>query len=135
GYAYHHPRSQAPLHMTVTEVPVITAADNHVPEQAQEITIPSEVCGQLTEGDARHWYAVTARRGEVLWLEAFGTRIGAPVDLDLTVLDAAGKKELMKAAASVENLGGYRFPTAHPDPAGRWVAPADGRYLILVRNL
>ena len=35
----------------------------------------------------------------------------------------------------IRNVGGHSFPTGHLDPAGRWVVPADGRYLILVRNL
>jgi hypothetical protein len=136
AFAYHHLGSNAPVLISVTDVPVIvSASDNSVPAHAQEITVPCEVSGQLTEGDERHWYAVSARRGEVLWLEAFGARLGSPIDLDLAVLDSLGKKELLKFSNTVENLGGYRFPTAHPDPAGRWVAPADGRYLILVRNL
>ncbi len=146
AFPYHHPGSHAPVLISVTDVPVIIGtSDNNVPDRAQEITVPCEVSGQLADGDHRHWYAVRARRGEVLWLEAFGTRIGSPVDLDLAVLDPTphtplakggiGGLELLKLAGTVENLGGYRFPTAHPDPAGRWVAPADGRYLILVRNL
>ena len=136
AFAYHHSGSHAPVQIGVTDVPVIGGtSDNNVPDRAQEITIPCEVSGQLAEGDQRQWYAVRARRGEVLWLETFGARIGSPVDLDLAVLDPLGKKELLKLLGTVENLGGYRFPTAHPDPAGRWVAPADGLYLILVRNL
>ncbi|MCH7989087.1 MAG: pre-peptidase, partial [Planctomycetes bacterium] len=35
----------------------------------------------------------------------------------------------------MQNIGGTRFPSTHLDPAGRWVVPADGRYLILIRNL
>jgi hypothetical protein len=89
----------------------------------------------LTAGDERDWFAVRARRGEVFWLEALGARIGAPVDLDVAVLDPSGQKELVKLSDCLENLGGNRFPMSHPDPAGRWVAPADGRYLIVVRNL
>lgn len=136
AFAYHYPGSNAPVLMSVTDVPVATAVvDNHSPDHAQEIAVPAEVCGQLTDGDERHWYAVRARRGEVFWLESFGTRIGSPVDLDVRVLDLDAKSELMKLAGTLENLGGSRFPTAHPDPTGRWVAPADGRYLIQVRNL
>jgi hypothetical protein len=136
AFAYHYPGSNAPVLMAVTDVPVITAsADHHDPDRAQELMVPCEACGQLTDGDERHWYAVRARRGEVLWLEAFGTRAGSPVDLDVRVLDANGKDELLKLDGTPDNLGGARFPTAHPDPAGRWVAPADGRYMIQVRNL
>jgi hypothetical protein len=136
AFAYQHPGSHAPIFISVTDLPVtVGASSNSAPDRAQEISVPGEISGQLAEEDQRHWYAVRARRGDVLWLGAFGARLGAPVDLDVTVLDPLGKKELLKLAGTVENLGGYRFPMAHPDPAGRWVVPADGRYLILVRNL
>jgi hypothetical protein len=132
----YHPGGHAPVLLSVTDVPVLAAApDNHAPGRAQEIAAPCEVSGHLENGAERHWYAVRVRRGEVLWLEAFGARIGSPVSLDLTVLDPPGRRELLRLSDALEDLGGARFPTAHPDPAGRWVAPADGRYLILVRDL
>ncbi len=135
-FPYHYPGAHAPVLLSVTDVPVIAgAADNTAADHAQEIGVPCEVSGQLADGDERHWYAVRVRKGEVLWLEAFGARIGSPVDLDLTVLDPGGRKELLKLADSLDDIVGYCFSTAHSDPAGRWVAPADGRYLILVRNL
>jgi hypothetical protein len=134
AFAYHHPGGQAPVLIGVTDVPVVSAEGNQLPERAQEINTPCEVSGRLQGGDERHWYAVRARRGEVLWLEAFGERIGSPVDLAVAVLDPSGTRELANLPGCVENVGGYRFPTAHADPAGRWVAPADGRYLVLVRN-
>ena len=82
AFPYYHPGSHAPALVGVTDVPVVSAApDNTVPDHAQAVEVPCEVSGQLTEGDERHWYAVRARRGEVLWLEAFGSRIGSPVDL------------------------------------------------------
>jgi len=135
SFTYSYPGSNAPVLIGVTDLPVIAASDNRTADRAQEVTVPCAVNARLIEGDERHWYAVHARKGEVLWLEAFGARLGAPVDLDVTVLESTGKKELLKLAATVENLGGYRFPTDHPDPTGRWVVPADGRYLILVRNV
>lgn len=136
AFPYYYPGSQAPILVGMTDVPVTAGApDNHFPDHAQEIAVPCEVSGQLTEGDERHWYSVHARRGEVFWLEAFGERIGSSVDLAVAVLDSSGQRELAKLADCRDNLGGYRFPTMHSDPSGRWVAPANGRYLILVRNL
>ena len=60
------------------------------PTTAQEIPWPCEVSGRLEAGDEKDWYLLHARRGEVVWLELFGERIGSPVDLDLSVLDARG---------------------------------------------
>src|SRR5690606_31776138 len=118
-----------------TDVPVLREAESHAtPESAQLVTVPSEVSGQLIEGDEKDWFAVDARRGETLWIEAFGERIGSPVDLDLVVL-AADQRELLHLTDEVENVGGMRFPTNHSDPSGRFVAPADGRYFLMLRNL
>lgn len=136
AFGYHPSGSHTSIALCVTDVPVVLdAADNHAAETAQPVEVPCEVSGQLIEADEKDWFAVEARRGEVLWLEAFGERIGSPVDLDLLVLDASGQQELAQFSDCLENLGGYRFPTEHRDPAGRWVAPADGRYLIMVRSL
>ena len=153
-FAFHYPGGHAPVLIGVTDVPVVAAApENFDADHAQELSVPCEVSGQLTCGDAKQWYAVQARRGDVLWLEAFGERLGSRVDLDLTILDPAGPHPLLKLADNWQSLGGYwvptvrtptangervgafRFSTMHLDPSGRWVAPADGRYLILVRNL
>lgn len=136
AFPYHYPGSDAPVMMCATDVPVVQdVPGNHSPGSAREIPVPCEVSGQLAAGDEQDWFAVQARRGDVLWLEAFGERIGSPVDLDLVVLDPLGQRELEHFSDASQNSGGYRLPLNHLDPAGRWVAPADGRYLILLRNL
>lgn len=135
AFPYYYPGAHAPLLIGVTNVPVVVGTTgNHHPEQAQEIAVPCEVSGQLTSVDQHAWFAVRARKGEVLWIEALGARIGAPVDLDIIVADEH-QRELLHLSDNLQNLGGTRFPTDHTDPAGRFVVPADGKYLILVRNL
>jgi hypothetical protein len=135
-FAYRHPQFEDPIPIGLTDQPVVVESSaNHTPAAAQPIDFPCEVSGQLIGGDERDWYSIEARRGEVLWLEAFGRRIGSPVDLDLTVLDANGTQELARFSDEMKNVGGNGFPTDHLDPSGRWVAPADGRYAIVVRNL
>jgi hypothetical protein len=135
GFAYRLLQSD-PILIGTTDVPVVLdRAANHTPETAQRLSVPCEVSGQLIAGDERDWYAIDARRGQVLWLEGIAARIGAPVDLDISLLDSSGQRELARFSDEVKNIGGKPFSTAHLDPAGRWVAPADGRYLILVRNL
>jgi hypothetical protein len=134
-FAYRLPGGHAPVPISVTDVPVQLESTASSPQSAQKIPIPSEVSGQLVAGDEKDWFSFTARRGEVLWLEGFGERIGSPVDLDITVLDDVAEKELARFQDETSNLGGKRFPSSHLDPAGRFVVPGDGRYLVLVRSL
>ncbi|MBC8114303.1 MAG: hypothetical protein H7062_08000 [Candidatus Saccharimonas sp.] len=135
SFPFHLPGSHAPVVIGITDVPVVLdGADNHSPASAREIVVPCEVSGQLVAGDERDWFAIPARRGEVLFIEALGQRIQSPVDLQISVLDALGERELAQFGDEVQNIGGA-FPTGHLDPAGRWVCPADGRYLFAVRNL
>jgi hypothetical protein len=134
-FPYYYPGGHAPVLIGVSDVPVVAATGDHrLPDQAREIAVPSTISGQLTEGDERHWFALRAHRGEVFCLEAFGERIGSPVELGVAVLDSSGQRELVKLSECLDRLGQSRFPMAHADPSGRWVAPADGRYLIVVRN-
>ncbi|MBC7816197.1 MAG: PPC domain-containing protein, partial [Planctomycetaceae bacterium] len=135
SFPFQLPGSHAPVMIGVTEVPVVLDHDgNHSPSSAQEIAVPCEVSGQLVTGDERDWFAIPARRGEVFFIEALGQRIQSPVDLQISVLDPSGQQELVQFGDEVRDIGGA-FPTAHLDPAGRWVCPADGRYLVTIRNL
>jgi hypothetical protein len=130
------PGAPAPALVGVIDVPVVLDNENnHQPATAQEIPWPCEVSGRLEAGDEKDWYLLHTRRGDVLWLELFGERIGAPVDLDLSVLDAGGKRELLHLADSLEDPKDGAVSTSHSDPSGRWVAPATGDYRILVRNV
>ncbi|MBS0261739.1 MAG: hypothetical protein JSS02_07245 [Planctomycetes bacterium] len=136
GIAFDYPGGHAPVAIGVTDLPVIRdAAANHSAEQAQAISTPCEVSGQLLDRDERDWYAVTTLKGEVLHLEVFGERIGSPVDLQLSIFDPSGRNELAHFADDTRQLGDTVLATSHLDPAGRWVAPADGRFLIEIRNL
>jgi hypothetical protein len=135
GFAYQFPGSHAPVFIGLTDAPVILdRLDNHSPSTAQEIPCPCEVSGQLTAGDERDWFAIQAKRGEVFYVEALGQRIQSPVDLQVSILDASGQRELALFNDEVQSSAGI-LATDHLDPVGRWVVPADGRYLISVQNL
>jgi hypothetical protein len=136
GFAYHLAGSHMPVALGVTDVPVVPErADNHSAVHAQLIDYPCEVSGQLTDEAERDWYAIDARRGEALYIEALAQRIHAPADLDISVLDASGDHELTRFSDELQSIRGSTLPTDHLDPAGRFVVPADGRYLVVVRSL
>lgn len=135
SFSYHLPGSNTSVVIGLSEVPVVLDADdNHSPSKAQRLTVPCDVSGQLTERDERDWFVMDARRGEVFFVEALGQRIQSPVDLQISVLDSEGKQEFARFGDEVQNIGGL-FPTNHLDPAGRWVCPQDGRYLMVFQNL
>lgn len=131
---YLLPGTSTPVVLGLSEASVLVdSGHNRSVGDALEIAVPSDVSSQLVAGDECDWYAVRAQRGEVLYVETFGERIGSPVDLQLSVCDAGGS-ELAAFADEATNLGGT-FATSHLDAGGRWVCPADGRYLVSIRNL
>ena len=135
-FGFDFPGSPSPVLLGVTDIPVrLDTGTNHQPGDAQEIQWPCEVSGRLEVGDEKDWYLLHARRGEVLWLELYGERIGSPVDLDLSVFEARERRELLHLTDCQEQPGAGLILLCHSDPAGRWVAPTDGNYLILVRNV
>ena len=136
GFAYQYPGADAPILIGVTDAPVINdQAGNQSAKTAREVAVPCEVSGQLLTGDEQDWFAINARRGEVVWIEAFGERIGSPLDLEISLFDATGEKELANFRDEVRTHESPRFATSHVDPTGRWIAPDDGRYLIVLRSV
>jgi len=112
GFAYHYPGGELPIRIGLSDVPVmVDSAGNQSPSGAQSVSVPAEISGQLIG------------------------RIGSPIDLDMSILDASANVELARFSDQIQNGGGSRFPSAHSDPAGRWVAPADGSYLVLLRSV
>ena len=135
-FAYYLPGLHAPIPIGITDAPVLSDGnENHDPASAVLLSVPAEVCGQLTAPAEMDWYSLEARRGEVLWIEAVGDRIGSPVDLDVSLFDEEAQNELAHFGDDVRDAGGSRFPSSHADPIGRWVVPYDGRYRIMIRNL
>ncbi|MFO0817303.1 MAG: PPC domain-containing protein [Pirellulales bacterium] len=135
GLTWQSADSAVPLLVDVTDLPVVVdGADNHSAPQAKQLAIPCEVCGRLGKSGERDWYLFSAKQGEVLWLEAFADRIGSPADLELVVLDSE-ERELARFTDCVQNLGNSHWLTTHVDPEGRFVAPADGTYWIVVSDI
>ena len=129
------PGAHAPILIGITDVPVVTeTSDNHSPALAQQLEIPCEASGRLAEADEKDWYSFAARRGEVVHVELIGERIGSPVHLAASILDADGRTELLRCRPDLRNIGGLGLPTRHSDPTGRFVAPADGQFTVVVYN-
>jgi hypothetical protein len=120
----------------ISDLPVLVdSSTNHSPKDALPVTVPCEISGQLAAIREQDWYSVRAHRGEVLCIDSFADRMNSPVDPDVIVWNETGNIELAQFSDATENPGGTRLPLGHADAAGRWTAPADGTYLISIRNL
>src|SRR5205823_14554745 len=91
---------------------------NNVPKQAQKLTLPVTVNGQILTDNDPDSYRVSLQAGECLIVAAEARRLGAPTDLVLRLLDAHGIE-----LATCED-------TNDRDPLLAYVAPAAGDVVV-----
>jgi len=122
--------------LTYARAPVVRDNEaNDTPETAQEITLPCEIAGRIEKKRDRDWYVFSAKKGDVFSIEAFGERIGSPLNLVFSMRDAASGKLLYESADNTETLSATQFVTRTEDPPRyRFVVPADGKYHLLVTS-
>ncbi len=123
--------------------PVITEQEpNDDPSKAQAVTVPCEYVGQFYPQTDRDWITIQAKAGEALWMEVFSQRLGLPTDPYLLVQQVTKNEKGEEQVKDIQGVDDYLenpprsvFDIKTDDPAFRFVAPADGTYRILVRNL
>ncbi len=123
-----------PFLITLARAPVVLDNQaNNTPETAQSLTLPCEVAGRIEKKGDRDWYAFSAKKGDVYTIEAFGDRLGSAIDLYLTVRAADTGKTLIDLDDNPDIMNPVQFYTRSEDPPRyRFVAPADGRYQLMV---
>ncbi len=124
-------RSGNPAAMIVTSLPLVREADaaNDLPAEGQFVNLPAGINGRCErEGDI-DYFAFEAKQGDALSLEIVARRRMSALDSHLRVLDSQGKQ----LAVNDDLRLGKRN---HADSAiENWVAPADGRYVVEVRDV
>mgnify|MGYP001244675882 CR=1 FL=1 len=121
---------------------------NDEPAQAQAVTAPCEFVGQFYPQADRDWVTLQCKAGEALWLEVFSQRLGLPTDPYLLVQQVTKNDKGEEQVKDLQGVDDYLEDPPGPgrrgmsvydmktdDPAVRFVAPTDGTYRILVRNL
>ncbi len=105
------------------------AADNDTAETAATIGVPAVINGRLDrEGDV-DCYAFEATKGRKLDVAVVAARLGSAIDAHLRILDTTGKQ---LALSDDVTIGKRKVTDAAVEG---WTAPADGRYVIEVRDL
>jgi hypothetical protein len=124
-----------PFLLTFAQAPVVLeAGDNDNPESAQEVSVPCEVAGRFEKKGDRDWFAFTAKKGEVYSIEAYAERLGAPVDLRLSIRRSDKDQKIAELEDNLEVFLPQVLTRSDDPPRYRFVAPADGRYLIGVNS-
>jgi hypothetical protein len=112
--------------------PVEEREPNDTPETAQELSLPCEVNGRLDAAGDQDWFALSLKAGQTLALEGYCQRLGARGDLVLLLQNTKGED-----LAEIDDSGisyNQRFQTTNRDPAGRFTAPQEGKYFLLVTD-
>lgn len=119
----------------VTNDPIVLEREpNNDLQTAQRLTIPCDVTGCFsTKGDLDH-YAIALKKGEKVVVEIIGERQSHLTDPNLTVFDAKGKRLFTQDDLN-RNIGQLRFATLSRDARWDFTAPADGEYVVQVRDL
>ncbi len=146
GIAYALASPQGPSNSVLVgfaTAPLIAEQEpNDEPAQAQLVSVPCEYVGQFYPQRDRDWVTFQAKANEALWIEVFSQRLGIPTDPYLLVQQVSKNdkgEEVVKDIQGVDdyldNPRGMNYEMKTDDPAFRFVAPSDGTFRVLVRNL
>ena len=114
---------------------------NNEADQAQKITIPTEVGGQFQERLDADWFEFTAKAGEVYGIEVCGNRLGKSTDpryiLEQVTVNDKGEEQVKRITDQDDqktSIGGDDFNTRHRDPVWLFTVPADGTYRLMLHD-
>lgn len=121
----------APVQLIVAAVPLVRESpnDNDLASGAETVAVPGGVNGRIDhEGDV-DCFAFAAKKGESFSIEVIARRAQSALDSHLRILDAQGKQLALNDDLKL----GKR---THSDSwLENWVAPADGQYIVEVRDV
>jgi hypothetical protein len=125
-----------PIFLPFAKAPVVRdLGDNDTPEKAQDITVPCEIAGRIEKRGDRDWYAFSAKKGDVLHVEAYSDRLDSPTDVYFRLHNPATKQVVFSSPEdNGEILSPKFFSRTEDPPPYRFVVPADGKYQLLVSS-
>jgi hypothetical protein len=136
GYRLKNESGQSnPYLITYANAPVaIDNGDNDAQDKAQKVPVPCVIAGRIDKKADRHWYAFEAKKGQVLSIETFAERLGAPIDLLYFQLRDAKGGLIVEKEGIVDVMSPQFYSRTEDPPTYRFVAPADGTYYLMVTS-
>ncbi|HWA97164.1 MAG TPA: hypothetical protein VG713_01665, partial [Pirellulales bacterium] len=130
-----------PVSVLVCDEPqIIAPTTNHALGAAAKLSFPVGVNGRFAKPDETHYYAFDARKDAWYDFELYAHRQGLPLDAVFEMYDAKGARvkvldALGKAADEIDDVALYGDEIPQDkDPRFNFHAPADGRYVLAVRD-
>jgi hypothetical protein len=145
AFSYRLPSPAGPsnaVSIGIAQAPVLDETEpNDDPVTGKVLPIPCEVVGQFATVRDADAYIIDAKAKDVLYIEAYGQRLGQTVDPYVTIdrinVDAQGKETLQRIAAPDDeptNPLPNQYDVRSDDPVQRLEVPADGKYRITIRD-
>jgi hypothetical protein len=126
-----------------TSAPVVEEQEpNDDANKPQPVPVPCTFVGRFSPRGDYDWIAFDAKKGDTYWIEAISQRLGLPTDPYVLVQRVSRNDKGDVQVADVQELDdsgkGAGIPSFRPesdDPAYKFVAPEDGNYRVLIRDL
>ncbi|MFQ5733432.1 MAG: hypothetical protein ACE5KM_15955 [Planctomycetaceae bacterium] len=121
-----------PVTLIVSDLPqsVEQQADNNSPKTAQRVMVPGGISGRIETAADVDDFVFDAKKGETFTFEVLARRYGSELDSHLRILDAKTGRQL----ALNDDMQRNRR-TFSDSKVENFSAPADGRYVIEIRDL
>lgn len=126
-----------PISLVISDLPAVVeaAGDNDTPAKAQPIAIPCAVSGAMdADGDVDH-YVFDAKKGDKFTFDVLAQRAGTRLDSILRVLGPKGERYVENDDHQERTSGYSSFNLVADSRIEGWTAPADGKYLLQVRDV
>jgi hypothetical protein len=122
-----------PFLIGVARAPLVSDnGNNDTPETAQAVPVPCEIAGHVEKPRDRDWYSFTAKKGDTYMIDILSDRQGAPT---YPYFMLKSEKNDLKESDDNQDILSLKFYSRSEDPqAFRFVAPADGKYQLLVSS-
>jgi hypothetical protein len=116
--------------VVVTNLPTMLARDDHhTPSQAQAISLPIGVNGRIATPGGVDYYAFEAKKGERFSFDCVARRHESALDPVLAILNDKGAR-----LTENDDFQRHRI-TLSDSQIENWTAPADGRFVVEVRDM
>jgi hypothetical protein len=135
GTQWHPPQIPGLLNAVtlgfVTAPITLEKEPNNDRDHAQEVTLPTTICGRFDQRGDADWYTFNAKANETFAINVLCERIQSQGDPFIVIIDDKGNE---LTSLDDHGINFNALAQNNRDPQGTWTAPRDGRYRLLIQD-